>query len=1200
MLKIHNGGKRFDILGNSVFIKYSYNYYLLVKRNRMRNRKLTSALMVMLAVTGSAYAAPEATRDGVVFTPDAVSMAGDARVTITGNTSKFMGNVSPTTSSPDRLSMDGNSSIVVSNGGNFNVDNLFNTPKLTMTDNAAVVVDGVKSKVNISASTGKTDRDKTIRENASITATGGSVIELQDRILMEKRGSIVADGNSDVYIRNIKVSGDDAKVTVTNGSLRTMEDGSHNGVYDYGLAVLDNGKLTVTNSSDAKVGTTGNTPLTIQDSANLVVEDSTKRVGLSGTYADNAKVIVSNATGSHSTDVASNVSGDGSIMLSNMSGFRNLVQTTVSDKASVIATNSQDISIKGTVSDNASIVVDNSKGQDITLSSGNRYETIVVNASGDTSLSMKDSTNSRIRGNYTGGTVMVDNSTDSLVNSTMADSAAISLIDSNHTTINTVASGSSLLSVENGSYTEVEGTFADNGTLVMTDTSNDHIAGTYAGNANIQMSNTSDNDIDATFMGDTKVTIANADNNTMQGTYNGDSTIHMDTVSNNHLNVSTNGGDMTISNSTNNTFDGYYNDNSSLSMNNVNNSSINTHYSGNATLNIEDSNNVTVYGSALGNSAVDISAANNFRISYSAIDDAKIHVHNSVNNEGDGLYNNVNLSGDATLDIHNGNSTIVNSIIANSGTVEFANNESLYVVGKTVINDSDGAKILYDVNADTVSTIGETINTVIDNAAGSQVVYNGTFQTGGSRGLDVSIKNGTDSILHIDDVAISTEDSTGINAIAMDGASNIIANVDNVTIAGGDNKILWNADASGSYTIQDIQINGQHNVITNSDVQNASIIGDANTTSSSTLSNVNITGNTNILDNAVLDSSIIIGNDNIVENGTLNNSRITGNRNELVGDNSSVIVNGNDNTLTNAEYSYVVGDKNEINGKNILAIGSNIKKTVSNSAFIGNESAYNDNAQQSAGTSTTNTSSTIGNLVFENTAGVGTNVGVVSFGKEDQTRIIQGVSAGLVGRDSTDAINGSQLYATNVAIANVGSSIATIMGGNAHMDNAGNIAMSNIGGTGKDTVDDAIRSNKERIDALESMNNGEETKSVGALSAALAGLHPMQYDPKKPSQIMAAVGQYDSKKAVALGLAHYVNEDLMFTTGLALQGSSHNKNMVNLGVTYKFGKGTDDNRKEYAAGPISSIYVMQDKIDALEQKNKELEEKVSALLAKLS
>lgn len=101
---------------------------------------------------------------------------------------------------------------------------------------------------------------------------------------------------------------------------------------------------------------------------------------------------------------------------------------------------------------------------------------------------------------------------------------------------------------------------------------------------------------------------------------------------------------------------------------------------------------------------------------------------------------------------------------------------------------------------------------------------------------------------------------------------------------------------------------------------------------------------------------------------------------------------------------------------------------------------------------------------------------------------------------------------------------------------------------------------------------------------------------------------------MALGVAHYVNEDLLLTTGMSMQGSSHNKNMVNLGVTYKFGKGRGDVRKEYAAGPISSIYVMQDKIEALEQKNqqleeanahfmertRELEEKVNALLAKVS
>lgn len=498
------------------------------------------------------------------------------------------------------------------------------------------------------------------------------------------------------------------------------------------------------------------------------------------------------------------------------------------------------------------------------------------------------------------------------------------------------------------------------------------------------------------------------------------------------------------------------------------------------------------------------------------------------------------------------------------------------------------------------------VNTTIENGRGSKIVYNDMLNVGHynyssiHKLLDVAIKDSTDSELTVGKITVSDDNRNfnAINKITMDGVSGIEASVGGITFDGRDNSITWTRDATEtSYNVENVEIDGQNNVIANSTATNIVITGDANT-----------------FDNAMLETTVITGNNNKVEEGVVNDARITGDSNTLKGANSSIIVDGSNNTLTDAENSYVSGYDNEITGNNIVAIGNNIKKTTSNSVFIGNESAYNDNANQSAGNGTTNRSSTVNSLTFNNTAGVDTNVGVVSFGKEDQTRVMQGVSAGLVGLHSTDAINGSQLYATNTVIANVGSSITNIMGGNAHMDSSGNIRMSNIGGTGKDTVDDAIRSNKERIDALEAMSSGEGTKEVGALSAALAGLHPMQYDPKKPSQIMAAVGQYDSKRAVALGVAHYVNEDLLLTTGMSMQGSSHDKNMVNLGVTYKFGKGRGDVRKEYAAGPISSIYVMQDKIEALEQKNqqleeanahfmertRELEEKVNALLAKVS
>ena len=91
---------------------------------------------------------------------------------------------------------------------------------------------------------------------------------------------------------------------------------------------------------------------------------------------------------------------------------------------------------------------------------------------------------------------------------------------------------------------------------------------------------------------------------------------------------------------------------------------------------------------------------------------------------------------------------------------------------------------------------------------------------------------------------------------------------------------------------------------------------------------------------------------------------------------------------------------------------------------------------------------------------------VVSVGKEgDHTRQIQNVGAGEISATSTDAINGSQLYATNDVINNVAGSVTNILGGNAALDNKGNITMTDIGGTGENTVHDAIKSHTDKIAA---------------------------------------------------------------------------------------------------------------------------------------
>ena len=111
-----------------------------------------------------------------------------------------------------------------------------------------------------------------------------------------------------------------------------------------------------------------------------------------------------------------------------------------------------------------------------------------------------------------------------------------------------------------------------------------------------------------------------------------------------------------------------------------------------------------------------------------------------------------------------------------------------------------------------------------------------------------------------------------------------------------------------------------------------------------------------------------------------------------------------------------------------------------------------------------------------------------------------------------------------------------------------------------------------------------ETQRVGAQAAAMAALKPIQYDPLEPTQIMAGIGNYRGETAAALGLAHYTNENTMFNVGVSI-GNNHN--MVNAGVTHKFG--TSAERKNipdrYKAGPISSIYVMQDEMTQLRSEN---------------
>ena len=179
------------------------------------------------------------------------------------------------------------------------------------------------------------------------------------------------------------------------------------------------------------------------------------------------------------------------------------------------------------------------------------------------------------------------------------------------------------------------------------------------------------------------------------------------------------------------------------------------------------------------------------------------------------------------------------------------------------------------------------------------------------------------------------------------------------------------------------------------------------------------------------------------------------------------------------------------------------------------------------------------------------NAGTISLTKDGLNNGNNQLKGIAPGTDDTDAVNVSQLKASN---ARIGDAIGQVAG---------------------------------------------EVQRVGAHAAAMAALKPIQYDPLEPTQVMAGVGNYRGETAAALGIAHYTNEDTMFNVGVSLGA---NRNMVNAGVTHKFGSSPEKKNipDRYKAGPISSVYVMQDEVSSLKKENSEQKTVIADQAARLN
>ena len=261
--------------------------------------------------------------------------------------------------------------------------------------------------------------------------------------------------------------------------------------------------------------------------------------------------------------------------------------------------------------------------------------------------------------------------------------------------------------------------------------------------------------------------------------------------------------------------------------------------------------------------------------------------------------------------------------------------------------------------------------------------------------------------------------------------------------------------------------------------------------------------------------------------------------NKIEGNQSGAFGVGTYNVATvNGDNSYSVGNKNEIGANNTFVMGNNVKTSLDNAVVLGN----NSTAESSDVVSTPSYTYAGGTVNFAGTAPVST----VSVGATGQERTITHVAAGRVSADSTDAINGSQLYGANQQIDNLYNKISNI---------------------GKDA------------------NKGD------ARAAALAALHPMQFDPDNRVQVMGGIGHYKDANALALGVGYYPKENLLLTAGATVNDHI----MANLGVSYKFG----ENKTLQKISP-ASYNALEQRVDTLEAQNKKLQETVDMLVQKLN
>lgn len=396
---------------------------------------------------------------------------------------------------------------------------------------------------------------------------------------------------------------------------------------------------------------------------------------------------------------------------------------------------------------------------------------------------------------------------------------------------------------------------------------------------------------------------------------------------------------------------------------------------------------------------------------------------------------------------------------------------------------------------------------------------------------------------------------TTLASTAMASSNNQSFNVGHYrTTLEADNSIVYGEDINVTQhndgkVVKNILIGGYNNMAQH-DAHNSLTIGTSNNNNSAnsivsgfhnTITNAENTIAGGVQNASHSSNTLVFGNTNAIDFRS-DNSFAGGERNKITGKNSLVF---GEDAVVEGDNTYAIGKEAIATASNSLAIGNGAKATEENTVAIGNNSITNTAIGTESETINGTTHTFAGSVPL----------GTVSIGDIGKERTVTNVAAGRISDTSTDAVNGSQLHAIIEEADKIGTKV------NSHETRINDI------GAKVDKNKEVLGNHEVRItdledkvtvigpNAIKEANNytNSQVASVGAQSAALAGLHPLDFNKDDKASYAASVGHYRNANAVAVGAFYRPNERTMISGAVSF--GKHIQ--MNLGVAFKTGKGSE-------------------------------------------